>query len=532
MNTNNNEITIKYYYEGDKLYRLVYKIDNEIAKSLPSSHKEALNLSIQSAVDQVLEEKKPTIEPVKWDPQNIAQEFSQLDSALTSAIRKASGQAAKAFFTPPPIALAQSSSSIKIQADVTTLEAFSSLIAVKYLNPAEKADFDRATIDDKMALLIEKLESKKDPQLFDKIATDFSEFLKHPESIKEINPTNFGKILDLLASVSVPKLIYPDKVLTKLQPYLASNEEFKTNLNLFLKVAFDVLNEKDDLKEDPNKLCAKHFEELPKQYYLKDLFPFLYHQSSYSRVLALKNFFQNLEKLTTSAEIKTVFDVSAKSPDIPNHNNWKDIPEIIKADITQVIESPDLGSTISSLKEKIISNIEKLSFTIKTLQNDGSINTQELLPDMSIEPEARKEKLKKELGTLFRIITENYNEKAQAEILFAMTESMITAGNKKIPFANQKDGQGAKFIHQGVTIGLDTTTNTIFVAAQSEGLVDIAENKDKDILKTQDKVIVQVMAHFTPKDDDDYESNYQINVEKKSLIDNLFDADQIAFSLM
>lgn len=547
MSINNNEITIKYFYDNGKLYRLVYQIDDDVASAMPASQKEALQSSIQATANKTLSDNSSKIDAIKWSPTNLSGDLQGLDATLTSEINKVSRMAARTFFDVSTAASKAIPSSIIVTPVITSIEAFCSSLCVKYLNPTEKALIDAEDdLEDKLALLSEYLEPKKDPLLFHKIANDLSEFLKQPQAIKEICPKNLGKILSLLADISTPKLLTPQAALLALQPYLAKNQEFKDNLKLFVKVTSDLLTEDDDLEVETNALCQDSL--LNPTLNPGATFNALYRVSPSSRVFQLNKFYANLESFVQNPKIKIEFTDTALRPEIADKTAslWSPMATstrdelITPKDFTQNAGESKadfdarLARNINQIKNLIASDIEGLSFTLEFIEAGNNIKVQNFKPDMSLDETVRHGKFKDQLEEFFKLLELNYKQEDQVMILHCMTQKMITASSHAIPYAGAKVASAQKPLHQGITVCFDKRSNQIIIMSQSKSLTNLLDNIDGDVLKTQDLITAQTMALFTPRPRNPSGCDYLFGVKqyKEPLTDDLFSSSNIRLSLM
>ena len=366
--------------------------------------------------------------------------------------------------------------------------------------------------------------------------------------IKDLNPQNFGFLLEILSSVTTPQELEPSpqKTLLKLHPYLAGNQDFKNHLKLFNKISLETLQASDD-KEEPNKACKDTHPDigvLPADAVVEDvLFEAYNHTSEPSRTLSLSNYFHALEKfINNPPEFKTEFSTSAHKPTIADKDTstWSDMSE---ADKNAVMTPDDYTQRpgedeetfearcdvkINELKQDIARDIEGLSFTVKKIDAEGHITTQELIPDLSLEEEARHEKLIKELEELFETI-ESYTKAEQVQILSCMRQQFVTNAGREIPFdlpgAGVVNGHVTKPLHKGITIAFGA--NVIAIFSKTRSLVELDANKEGDLLKTQDLVTCQTEAIFTPG-----RQTFKTKRYKTSLLGDRFDSDHIRLSLM
>lgn len=549
MSINNNEITIKYFYDNGKLYRLVYQIDDDVASAMPTSQKDTLQSSIQEAVNKTLSDNSSKIDSIKWSPTNLSGDLQGLDATLTSEINKVSRMAARTFFDASTATSKAAPSSVTVSPGITSIEAFCSSLCVKYLNPTEKAAIDAEDeLDDKMALLAGELVKKRDPQIFDKIAKDFSEFLKQPQAIKEICPKNLGKVLSLVAVIHSPKLLTPQDALLAIQPYLANNQEFKDNLKLFVKVTSDLLTAKDDLEEDPNALCKDALTD-PIRLDPDQAFNALYHVSPSSRVFQLHKFYANLESFIERPKIKTALTISALRPEIHDKTTsvWAPMSDAVRNQVITPVDFTQatgelkpafdhrLATKIEELKKLISSDVEGLSFTLECVEADNRIIAHEIKPDMSLDETERHEQIKGQLKEFFELLDANYNLQDQVKILHCMTQKMVTASSHAIAFANRKVGHATKVLHQGMTVGFERQSKKIIIMTQTKSLATVPENIDGDILKTQDLVTTQNMALFNANSvNRDHACGYSFGTKqyKEPLTTDLFSSNNTRLSLM
>lgn len=552
MSINNNEITIKYFYDNGKLYRLVYEIEDDIASAIPSSLKDALQSSIQEAVNKTLSTNSDTVDSIKWSPTSLSGDLAKLDETLTSEINKVSRTAAKTFFNTLASTKKAPPSTVVVTPGITSIEALCASISSKYLTPTEKAALDAVDeFEDRIAALGEALENKRDPALFDKVANDFSEFLKQPQAIKEICPKNFSKILALFGKISVPKCLTPQAALLQLQPYFANNQEFKDNLKLFVKVTSDLFTEDDDLDDDLddaiNNLCEESIENTNDP---EATFNALYRVSPSSRVFQLNKFYGNLESFIKNPTIKTEFTSTALRPTIADKtaSAWSIMSDATRdqlippADFTRTpgvddaTFDADLTRKINEIKNDIIVDLERLSFTLEFIEGDKRVTVQNFKPDMNLDETERHEAYKKQLKEFFELLEANYNKKDQIKILHCMTQKMLTASNHAIAYDGGQFASAEKPLNQGITVCLDRRSNEIIIMSQSKSLTNLPKNRDdkSDVLKTQDLITAQSMALFKPRrgDPSGCECEFRIKQYKESLLDEPFSSNNTRLSLM
>lgn len=531
MSINNNEITIKYFYEGNKLYRLVYTVDDKIANAIPPSHKQILNTQIQEATHQVLSEKSNIVNAIRWEPGRVTDDITNLDQTLTQRIHEASLKAASSIFNPPSQEL--SPGSLTISPGYANFDSFIKSLCQTHLTDDERASINReTTFEDKKAVLLENFKRKNDPNLFKKIAQSFSDYLKNPKAIKELTLSHFGHILELLKAVSVPQdpLANPGQILLKLHPYLAKNKDFKDNLELFCNLASISLSSvlQGDIDQ---KTPAQSDRSDP----LDSLFANNYHTSCFSQQRQLQKFYDNLNRFIKNPEVKTVFDKEALSSCFQEESSsrWIKMPEsslthiLSVDDMMQKTDEPDeafearLDQKIEELKKQIGSDIEGLSYTI-TSEGNGPV---ELVPDMSLEEQPRHDKLLKNLKPLFDVIA-TYPKDKQIAILACMTQKFLTAST-----LNDEEYLPTKEFHKGLTIVYDPSNLNITIFSQISSLMAIPENRDDTtgVLKAQDIITCQAMALFSASSNGDV---YQKQFKKPLQSSDYFEPDPIYLSLM
>lgn len=265
-----------------------------------------------------------------------------------------------------------------------------------------------------------------------------------------------------------------------------------------------------------------------------ELFSTFYHTSSFFKEHQLTKFYNHLNAFINNPTIKTRFDQSAISPQLPEESTsfWEDMEEpVAPNEVTQNSgESADafsarLDEKIKELKAQIGRDIEGLSYTLQKVNSDPPITTLttlELTPEMSLDETERHEELLNNLQPLFDVIA-TYDKQMQIKILFCMTQNFISS-------STINDARTlAKTIHKGLTIVYDQNDNSIGCISQASGILENFQNRDDETLKTQDLVVTRAQAIFSRD-----KKPIFIKKQFKKALDssNYFEADAICLSLM
>lgn len=567
MDINNNEITIKYFLDNGKLYRLVYKIDDTVAGLIPSAEKQKLEKTIQTTASKALETNPTLLNTLAWDGKKVQGDIVELDNTLTLAVQQASKKVAKEFFNPPPDLSATPVSSalpaLTITSNISTFDDFTASIAEKHLESADKTEIN-AEVDQvqKFALLKTKLQGKSDPTLFNKIASDLSCCVKNPAFLKDLNPANFSALLSLLACSSVPALTTPQETLIKLHPYLANNQEFQDNLNLLIAVIGDVFRDQiQQAKDKKNQFCIRNSDALPEEpdvvtpdtlsICYDQVFSCFSHATDFAVTEKFKNFYSKLSsffKPDNDFSETNSFSHSAQNiilPELPA-SRWDTMPDPVKhyacpPDIcTQgaTESAPDferrLDTTIASLKDLISRDLDRLSFTIKTEDSDGNISTKELCPNLDLSKRKRTDDLMLQFKPVFDKIA-TYDKPLQVKILSCLNQVFITGqiagtevsipGSPNLPFIPMGNVSVPSF-----TILLNTDNNRIDIIAEHKVLVNSdgsAPLAIKDLLNT--KALVYFDNSGGRNREGYFLKRYKHNL--LSLHSDLFDQDHVRIAL-